>query len=81
MCIEVGYFLRFGKFLTLENISSLSEASFLELGSMGLQRLAEWFIGALVVGPLLAIVTGIIIFILARNAQETILWMQKRKTQ
>lgn len=81
MCIEVGYFLRFGKFLTLENISSLSEVSFLELGSMGLERLAEWFIGALVVGPLLAVVTGIIIFILSRNAQKTILWIQKRKTQ
>jgi glycosyltransferase involved in cell wall biosynthesis len=79
LCIEVGYFIRFGKFLTLENISSLSEASFLELGYLGLQRLAEWFIGALVVGPLLAIVTGIIVFVLSHKAQKTVLWMQKRK--
>ncbi len=81
LCIEVGYFLRFGKFLTLENVSSLSEASFLELGSMGLQRLTEWFLGALIVGPVLALVTGIIIFILSLNIRSGIQWMHKTKTK
>jgi len=81
LCIEAGYFLRFGKFLTLENASSLSQASFLELGSMGLQRLAEWFIGSLVIGPLLALVTGIVVFILSHNAQKTVLWIQKKRNQ
>lgn len=80
LCIEVGYYLRFGKFLTLENVSSLPEASFLGLGYMGVQRLAEWFVGALVIGPLLAVVTGIVVFILSLNAQKTVLWIQKRKT-
>jgi glycosyltransferase involved in cell wall biosynthesis len=79
LCIEVGYYIRFGKFLTLENASSLSDASFRELGYMGLQLLAEWFLGALVVGPLLAIVIGIIIFTLSLNVEKTILWTQKRK--
>jgi uncharacterized protein (DUF2062 family) len=81
LCIEVGYFLRFGKFLTLENFSSLSEVSFLELGHMGLQRLAEWFIGSLVVGSLLALVTGIIVFMLSHNAQKTVLWIQKKRNR
>lgn len=81
LCIEVGYFLRFGRFLTLENASSLSEASFQELGSMGLQRLGEWFLGGLIVGPILGALTGIIIFILSFNIRSGIQWMHKRKTQ
>jgi uncharacterized protein (DUF2062 family) len=80
LCIEAGYYIRFGKFITLENVSSLSDTSFLELGYMALQRLAEWFIGALVIGPVLAVICGIIIFILSLNIQKTILWTQNRKT-
>jgi len=80
LCIEVGYYIRFGKFITLENVSSLSDTSFFELGYLGLQRLAEWFIGALVIGPLLAIiVSGIIIFILSLNIKKTFSWAQNRK--
>jgi glycosyltransferase involved in cell wall biosynthesis len=80
LCIEAGYYIRFGRFITLENVSSLSDTSFLELGYMALQRLAEWFIGALVIGPVLAVICGIIIFILSLNIQKTILWTQNRKT-
>jgi glycosyltransferase involved in cell wall biosynthesis len=80
LCIEAGYYIRFGRFITLENVSSLSDASFLELGYMALQRLAEWFIGALVIGPVLAVICGVIIFILSLNIQKTILWTQNRKT-
>ena len=80
LCIEVGYYIRFGKFITLKNISSLSDVSFLELGYLGLQRLAEWFLGALVIGPILAILVSIILFTLSLNIQKTILWTQNRKT-
>ncbi len=80
LCIEVGYYIRFGKFITLRNISSLSDVSFLELGYLGLQRLAEWFLGALVVGPLLAVFASIVLFTLSLNIQKTILWTQNRKT-
>ena len=80
ICIEVGYYIRFGEFITLKNISSLSDVSFLELGYLGLQRLAEWFLGALLVGPILAVVTSIVLFALSLNIQKTILWMQNRKT-
>lgn len=81
LCIEIGYFLRFGKFLTLENVSSLSQASFLELGSMGLQRLLDWFLGALIAGPVLGIIAGIIIFILSINIRSGIQWMHKTTTK
>jgi glycosyltransferase involved in cell wall biosynthesis len=80
LCIELGYYIRFGKFITIRNISSLSDVSFFELGYLGLQRLAEWFLGALVIGPLLAVVASIVLFTFSLNIQKTILWTQNRKT-
>ncbi len=62
LCIETGYFLRHGKYLTLEGMHSLHEASFLELGNMGMQRFWEWALGSLVVGPILAFAAGLIIY-------------------
>ena len=46
LCIETGYFLRHGKFLT--------EISLQTLGYQGLERLYEWVIGSLLLAPLLA---------------------------
>jgi glycosyltransferase involved in cell wall biosynthesis len=77
LCIEIGYFLRFGKFLTFQNASSLTDASFKELGYMGLDRLAEWFIGSLILGPLLALATGAVVFVLSLYAQKTFLRAQR----
>ncbi len=70
LCIETGYYLRFGRFLTLRNISSLREASFTEIGYFGLQRVAEWFLGALIVGPLLAVVIVVVIYSFALSLQK-----------
>jgi len=81
LCIEVGYFLRFGRFLTLKDASSLKDATFLDLGSMGLQRIAEWFLGSLIVGPVLALITGAIIFFLSCNIRNSITWITRTKTQ
>jgi uncharacterized protein (DUF2062 family) len=50
LCIEVGYYLRNGSFLT--------EISLETLGYQGLERLYEWFLGSLILGPLLAAVVG-----------------------
>lgn len=57
ICIEAGYFLRFGKLLT--------EISLETLGYQALERLYEWFLGALLVGPCLAILTGGVVYGLA----------------
>jgi glycosyltransferase involved in cell wall biosynthesis len=57
LCIEVGYFIRHGRFLT--------EISLKTLGYQGLERFLEWIIGALVVGPILGILMGGIIYIVA----------------
>ncbi len=56
-CIEAGYFMRHGEFLT--------EISLRTLGYQGLERLYEWFLGSLVVGPILAVTVGLFIYLLA----------------
>lgn len=49
LCIEAGYFLRYGRFLTEFNMTTL--------GRQFLQRVWEWVLGSLIVAPLLAAVT------------------------
>jgi glycosyltransferase involved in cell wall biosynthesis len=73
ICIELGYYLRFGRFLTFQDAASLTNASLKDLGIMGLGRLMEWFIGAMIVGPLLAVITGIIIFVFSAYVRRMLL--------
>jgi glycosyltransferase involved in cell wall biosynthesis len=56
LCIEIGYFIRHGRFLT--------EISLKTLGYQGLERIFEWIIGALVLGPLMGLFVGGIIYVL-----------------
>lgn len=58
LCIELGYFMRTGGWLT--------EFSLQTLGYQALQRLYEWFLGSLVLAPLLALVVGGITLALAQ---------------
>ena len=55
ICIELGYFLRHGRFLT--------EVSIKTLGYQGLDRCYEWLIGSLLLGPILALFVGGIIYV------------------
>ena len=57
LCIEVGYFVRHHAWLT--------EVSMRTLGREAPQRFWEWMLGALVVGPALAVVVGGAIWLLA----------------
>jgi uncharacterized protein (DUF2062 family) len=57
LCIEAGHYMRHGRFLT--------EISLETLGYQGLERLWEWFLGSLIVGPLLGLLVGAIIYGLA----------------
>ena len=57
LCIEVGYFIRHGEFLT--------ELSFETLGYQALERLWEWLLGSLVVAPILAALVGGLVFVTA----------------
>lgn len=57
MCIEVGYYLRHGQWLT--------DISFQTLGAQCFERIYEWFLGSLIVGPLLAAVCGVLVYFVA----------------
>lgn len=65
LCIEVGHFLRHGRFLT--------EISLETLGYQALERLYEWLLGSLVLAPVLAAAAGGIIFGLASFVKKGIL--------
>lgn len=55
LCIEAGYFMRYGRFLTEFNLTTL--------GRQFLQRVWEWVLGSLVVAPLLAAAAFIIVWL------------------
>lgn len=57
LCIQVGYFLRNGEWLT--------EFTLETLGYQALQRLYEWLLGSLVLAPLLALLVGGLTLLLA----------------
>lgn len=54
LCIEAGYYMRHGEFLT--------EISWQTLGRQGMERLFEWLLGSLLVGPVLGILVGGIVY-------------------
>lgn len=62
LCIEAGYFMRHGEFLT--------EVSLETLGYQGGQRLWEWLLGSLVVGPVLALALAAVIYVMTRILQR-----------
>lgn len=62
LCIEVGYFLRNGQFLT--------EISIETLGYQALDRLYEWLVGSLTLGPLLAGGVALIIYLVANTLRR-----------
>ncbi|MBN1905689.1 MAG: DUF2062 domain-containing protein [Deltaproteobacteria bacterium] len=57
ICIEAGYFMR--------NWSFLTEISIETIGYQAIDRLYEWLIGSLIVGPVAGIITGLILFLMA----------------
>lgn len=63
LCIEVGYFLRHGYWLT--------EFTFTTLGKQALQRVWEWIVGSLVVAPCLAGIVFLVVWLLG--------WMLHRR--
>lgn len=53
LCIEVGYYVRYGHFLTQFNFTTL--------GRQALQRVWEWVLGSLVVAPILGAITFVVV--------------------
>ncbi len=57
LCIEAGYFMRNGRFLT--------EISLETIGYQALQRLYEWIIGSLLLGPIMGFIVGFLIYVMS----------------
>ena len=58
IAIEVGYFVRHGKWLTEFNLTTL--------GYQAPQRIWEWILGSLFVAPIFAVLVGLIVFVLGK---------------
>ena len=62
LCIETGYYLRNGRFLT--------EVSWQTLGYEGLDRLFEWVLGSLILAPVLGALCGLAVFLMAHTVRR-----------
>lgn len=64
LCIEAGYYMRHGRFLT--------EISLQTIGYEAVERIWEWVLGSLLLAPLFALLVGGLVFILAKVARKTL---------
>ncbi|PLY07910.1 MAG: DUF2062 domain-containing protein [Desulfuromonas sp.] len=64
LCIELGYYLLNGHWLT--------EFTLETLGYQGLQRLWEWLLGSLLLGPLLGGLTALVVYLVAHSLRREI---------
>lgn len=69
VCIEAGYFIRHGKFLT--------EASWQVIGREFLQRVWEWVLGSLLVAPVFALLVGSIVFLIGHILRKGFIYGSK----
>ena len=58
ICVELGYYMRHGRWLT--------EISFRTIFGQLPQRLLDWVLGSLIVAPVLAMITGVVVYIVSR---------------
>lgn len=64
LAIEIGYFIRHGRFLT--------EVSLEVLGKQAHLRLFEWLLGGLLLGPALAVIVGLSAYFLAMGVNHNL---------
>lgn len=69
LCIEAGYFMRHGHFLT--------EVSLETLGYQALQRYLEWVLGFFVIAPPLAVLVGLGIYLLSVCMKRGLEWKKR----
>ncbi len=62
LCIELGHYFRHGRWLT--------ELSLETLGYQAFERFYEWFLGSLLLAPLLALLVGVLTYLLAESVQK-----------
>ena len=59
-CIQLGHYMRYGRFIT--------EVSWNSVFGSFTQRIWEWFLGSLVLAPLLSLLAGVIVFFIASKS-------------
>jgi glycosyltransferase involved in cell wall biosynthesis len=64
LCIEVGHYIRHGRWLT--------EFTLETLGHQGLERLWEWILGSLFVAPIFTAITWVVVWSLSRSLQNSL---------
>jgi uncharacterized protein (DUF2062 family) len=62
LCIEIGYYLRHGRWLT--------DLSFATVFQQFSSRFFEWFLGSLIIAPLAAMVTGAVMYVTAATIKK-----------
>lgn len=62
ICVEVGYFLRHGRWLTEFNLTTL--------GYQAGERVWEWVLGSLVVAPVFALLVGALVYALGAGVRH-----------
>jgi len=59
ICIEIGHFVLNGRFLT--------EISVETIGYQAIDRLLEWVIGSIILSPVIAAITGLVVYLISFN--------------
>ncbi len=62
LCIEIGHYMRHGRWLTEVSVDIIFYHA--------LDRIWEWFLGSLIVAPILAALIGFIVYVLAKFLQR-----------
>jgi glycosyltransferase involved in cell wall biosynthesis len=65
ICIELGHFMIYGRWLTDVSWNAV-------FGQVGM-RLWEWFLGSLIVAPILGTLAGFFVYLIAQGSQEKLL--------
>ncbi len=60
-CIELGYYMRYGRWLTDVSLNTV-------FGQFA-ERIWEWLLGSLIVAPVLAVIVGVVVFFVSQALQ------------
>ncbi len=64
MCIQLGYFLRHGEWLTKLTLETVTK----ELP----QRLLEWLLGSIILAPIFSVIMGVIVYLISLKLKNVV---------
>lgn len=72
LCIQAGHLLRDGRFLTTADLRGVGDLSAAQLGQIGAIGFLDWFLGSLMLGPMLAAAVGATVFLTGHSIRRMI---------